>query len=194
MPWAIPVSCFVVLGITAAILRSRFGRRRNLRPLEIRITPEIRSKQFDGWVALQLQATNQSDVTIWLEDAEFLIGDLDANFQTALPSHRKIFSIKQAIHAGELLSLSIASTLYEAAGSPQGNYSFDFVGNIRYRIGTSWQEIRTGNYWIEMAALSVLKFKRRRSTNFDDSASSTRAVKELMLTSDGSPRGTERRP
>jgi hypothetical protein len=194
MPWAIPVSCFVILSITAVVLAYRFRRRNDRGPVQIKIRPDIRSGQFDGWATLQLEAINRSDLKIWLEDAEFLIGDLDANYQTALPSNRKVHSIKQAIQPRESLTLSIASTLYEAAGKPQGNFSFEFVGNVRYRLGQRWQEIRTDHHRIEMAALSVLKFKRLPAVALDDSAFSTNSVGKLALASDGTPRNTERLP
>src|ERR1700680_4191757 len=93
-------------------------------------------------------------------------------------NNHKTYPIRQVILPQEILSLSIASTLYEAAGSPQGNYSFRLVRNIHYRIGQSSSEIEIKRHWIEMAALSVLDFKRMRTLKSEHSEYSEFTVNE----------------
>src|SRR5260370_6945265 len=170
MAWAILIPCILLLGMTAIIIRQRFKNSREFTPVKIKVQPAIRATQFNGWVSLELEAANQSNSTIWLEEAKFLISDLHANFQTALPINQKTYPIRQAIPPHESLSLSIGPTLYEAAGSPQGYYSFRFIGNVHYRIGQQMAAVKISRHWIEMAALRVLCFKLVRTTTSEDPA------------------------
>jgi hypothetical protein len=170
MSWAIFIPCVLFLGVTAVLIRQRFKNGREFTPVKIKIQPAIRATQFDGWVSLELEASNQSNATIWLEEAKFLLSDLHANFQTASPMNQKTYPIRQALPPHESLSLSIGPTLYEAAGSPQGYYSFRFIGNVHYRIGQRIAAVKISRHSIEMAALSVLRFKRVRATTSEDTA------------------------
>src|SRR5258708_39725405 len=125
---------------------------------------------------MELEDDSQYNSTIWLEEANILISELHENFQTALPINQKTYQIRQAIPPHESLSLSIGPTLYEAAGSPQGYYSFRFIGNVHYRIDQRMAAEKIPRHWIEMAALSVLRFKRVRTTTSEDLAYSDLAL------------------
>jgi hypothetical protein len=168
MSWAIFIPCVLFLGVTAVLIWQRVKNGREFTPVKIKIRPAIRARQFNGWVSLELEAANQSNEMIWLEEAKFLISDLHANFQTASAINQKTYLIKQVIAPHESLSLSIGSTLYEAAGSPQGYYSFRFIGNVHYRIGQKMDAVKISSHLIEMAALSVLRFKRVRAAVSED--------------------------
>jgi hypothetical protein len=184
MPWAILIPCTLLLGVTAILIRQRFKNSREFTPVKIKVQPAIRATQFNGWVSLELEAANQSNSTIWLEEAKFLISDLHANFQTALPINQKTYPIRQAIPPHESVSLSIGPTLYEAAGSPQGYYSFRFIGNVHYRIGQQTAAVKISRHWIEMAALSVLHFKRVRTTTSEEPAYSDLTLPDREPSSD----------
>jgi hypothetical protein len=184
MPWAILIPCILLLGVTAILIRQRFKNSREFTPVKIKVQPAIRATQFNGWVSLELEAANQSNSTIWLEEAKFLISDLHANFQTALPINQKTYPIRQAIPPHESVSLSIGPTLYEAAGSPQGYYSFRFIGNVHYRIGQQTAAVKISRHWIEMAALSVLHFKRVRTTTSEEPAYSDLTLPDREPSSD----------
>jgi hypothetical protein len=88
--WDIAIACGLLLGITSFLYRQRRNNVRTLTPIKIKIRPAIRTRQFDGWVSLELEAANQSDSTIWLKEAEFLMRDLDAIVQTAFPDNQNI--------------------------------------------------------------------------------------------------------
>ena len=184
MSWAIFIPCVLFLGVTAVLIRRRIRNGREFTPVKIKVQPAIRATQFNGWVSLELEAANQSNATIWLEEAKFLISDLHANFQTALPINQKTYPIRQAIPPHESLSLSIGPTLYEAAGSPQGYYSFRFIGNVHYRIDQRMAAEKIPRHWIEMAALSVLRFKQVRTTASEDPAYSDLTLTDRQPSSD----------
>jgi hypothetical protein len=184
MLWAILIPFILLLGVTAILIRQRFKNSREFAPVKIKVQPAIRATQFNGWVSLELEAANQSNSTIWLEEAKFLISDLHANFQTALPINQKTYPIRQAIAPHESVSLSIGPTLYEAAGSPQGYYSFRFIGNVHYRIDQRMAAEKIPRHWIEMAALCVLHFKRVRTTTSEDPAYSDLTLTDREPSSD----------
>jgi hypothetical protein len=163
------VPLVAVCGLTLIIgaILSQYWRRKdgNLSLIKIDLKPVVRIKRFDGWVSLELDLVNRSSVTAWLEEAKLVITDLETNFQTALATSQVVHRIRQAIPPNETLSMSLAGSLYEAAGRPQGTYSFLVLGTVRYRTGEDWAEANIRPYRIKMAALSVLRLRRIRQKN-----------------------------
>jgi hypothetical protein len=131
--------------------------------IKINLRPAVRISSFDGWASLELHLSNRSGFTVWIEEAQLVLTDLDAHFQTALSTGQTAHKIRQAIPPHETLAMSITGSLYEAAGRPQGPYSFRVLGSVHYRIADEdWAEACICQHKIEMTALSVLSCRRLR--------------------------------
>jgi hypothetical protein len=115
-----------------------------------------------------------------------VISDLEANFQTALATGQTAHKIRQAISPNETLSTSLARSLYEAAGRPQGSHSFLVLETIHYRIGDEWAEANIHRYRMEMAALSVIRLRRVRKNSTREEAYDS----PKKLTSDSQMQGS----
>jgi hypothetical protein len=163
----------------------RRRKRGNSSDIKADLRPAVRITCFDGWAQLELHLVNRSSFTVWLEEATLVITDLDANFQTALATGQTAHRIRQAVSPIETLSMSIAGSLYEAAGRPQGAYSFLLLGTVHYRIGEDWAEANILPYRIEMAALSVLRLRRIRQKSNTVEAHNDQKIKSGSLTQVG---------
>jgi hypothetical protein len=166
MTWGIwIVVCGLILIIVGILVQYRLRRLRTLSDLRIKLRTAERIASFDGWASLELELGNQSDFTVWIEEAKLLISDLDAHFQTSLARDQTVHPIRQAVPPDEILSTSLAASFYEAAGRPQGPYSFLVSGTVRYRIDEEWAEAHIRPHSVEMAALSVIRLRPVRKNN-----------------------------
>jgi len=164
--WVLLIVGFGLILILGALLFLYRQRKKDI-PSEIQIDlcPAVRITDFDGWQALELQLVNRSDAKVWVEEANLVITDLEANFQTALATGQHIHKIRQPVVPDECLSMSLTGSLYDAAGRPQGPYSFQLWGTIHYRIGEKWAQANIRPHRIKMVALSVLRVQLIRRKN-----------------------------
>jgi hypothetical protein len=156
------VVCASILILGAILFQYRRRKKDNLSPIQIDLRPAVPIASFKGWASLEFQFANRSSATVWLEEAKLVITDLETNFQTALATGQTAHRIRQTVLPHETLSMSLAGNLYEAAGRPQGPYSFLVLGTVHYRIGEDWAVANIRPHRIEMAALSVLRLRRVR--------------------------------
>lgn len=126
------------------------------------LEPELSITRKNGWALLDLALQNHSDLPIWAERATFALADLDADFQGAAASSEGVLPIRAMIGPGETLRISLIETVYNAAGKPQGEYSFLISGVIRYQVEKSWFEITLQTYRVRMIALSAVRLLRMR--------------------------------
>jgi hypothetical protein len=156
------VVCGLTLILGAIVFLYRRHKKDNFSEVRIDLRTAVRITSFDGWVALELELINRSDVNLWIEEAKLVITDLEANYQTAPATGQQIHKIRQAVIPDECRSISLAGSLYDAAGRPQGPYSFLLWGTVHYRIDEDWAQANIRPYRIEMAALSVVRVQRIR--------------------------------
>ena len=190
MNWVLLIVGFGLILILGALLFLYRQRKKDI-PSEIQIDlcPAVRITDFDGWQALELQLVNRSDAKVWVEEANLVITDLEANFQTALATGQHIHKIRQPVVPDECLSMSLTGSLYDAAGRPQGPYSFQLWGTIHYRIGEKWAQANIRPHRIKMVALSVLRVQliRRKNTTaeaHDDQEIVTDSLSEVSHSED----------
>ena len=166
MNWVLLIVVFGLILILGALLFLYRQRKKDI-PSEIQIDlcPAVRITDFDGWQALELQLVNRSDAKVWVEEANLVITDLEANFQTAQATGQHIHKIRQPVVPDECLSMSLTGSLYDAAGRPQGPYSFQLWGTIHYRIGEKWAQANIRPHRIKMVAFSVLRVQPIRRKN-----------------------------
>ena len=122
---------------------------------QIKFAPELRITRNDGWVYLLLRLVNRSKCTVWVQEASIVLIDLDAQCQTTVSNGAGRHEILQNVGPNDTLNVSLAGTLYDAAGRPQGPYSCLVSTNVRYRVLDQWRNVKLSTYRVEMAALSV---------------------------------------
>jgi hypothetical protein len=91
-----------------------------------------------------------------VEEAAVALDELEANWQTVVPAGHVIHKILQNVVPGDALSVSLAATIYDAAGRPQGQYSCLVLTDIRYRVLNEWHVAKLEKCRVEMKALTVV--------------------------------------
>jgi hypothetical protein len=130
---------------------------------QIKFAPELKITHNDGWICLELHLVNRSSRMVWVEEACVGLADLDANLQAATSAGEAKLKICQSIGPKDELSVSLARTIYDAAGRPQGRYSCLVITNVHYRVFDEWCDAKLETCFVEMAALSVLGLRRADS-------------------------------
>ena len=115
----------------------------------------------DGWVSLELLLQNRSDSTVWVEDATVALSDLEANWQTTKPGQVK-HRIRQNVGPSDMLRVSLAAAIYDAAGRPQDTYSCIVHPVVHYRLFDEWCKAEVDSCRIEMAALTAVNLVKPR--------------------------------
>jgi len=169
-----------VVGIAAVAAPTYFLiRRRFPRDAAYDLEPELSITRKNGWALLDLVLQNRSDVPIWVEQATFAVADLDADFQGAAASGEGMLLIRETVRPRGMLRISLIETVYNAAGKPQGEYSFLISGVVRYRSQeSSWFEITLQTYRVRMIAQSAIRLLRMRW--YDQPASASGAARSRL--------------
>ena len=112
--------------------------------------------------SVSLMLANESEEPVWVEEIEIHLTNLVANAQAVEPSLQEIKKIRQMVPPDDMLPVSLAQTIYKAAGNPQRKYSCVLSSVLRYRIGEKWAEKTMTNYKIKMAGLTADSIGRER--------------------------------
>jgi hypothetical protein len=129
---------------------------------QIKFAPKLRISRVDGWVDLELLLVNRSSWTVWVKEAAITLIDLDAEQQTTAPTGRAVHKILQNVVPRDALSVSLARSIYDAAGRPQAPYSCFVLTNVLYRVFDEWCNAKIETYRVEMAALTALGLHNAR--------------------------------
>jgi hypothetical protein len=124
--------------------------------------PQIGFTRLDSMVSLSLLLENESDTYVWVEEIEIFLSVLRAEEQATEPSFRGIQKIRQLVHSGDLLPISLCETIYKAAGNPQRKHTCVMSSVLRYRIGEEHFEKKMENYRLRMMGLTVSSIHRER--------------------------------
>jgi hypothetical protein len=130
--------------------------------IETKFASQLKINRYDGGGSLDLLLVNHAGITVWVEEARVVLTDLDAIWQTSIPTGQAKHEIRQNVRANESLELSLAGAVYDAAGRPQGRYSCLICVDVRGRIGAEWFNKTLDTYKVEMTALKVLVLRRLR--------------------------------
>jgi hypothetical protein len=109
-----------------------------------------------GRMYLILQLFNHTSWTVWIDEVSVVLAALDANLQTEAPTGQARHRIFQNVGPNEALGVSLAETMYDAAGRPQGRYSCSINTGVRYRVLDEWCDAKLEPCHIEMEALTVV--------------------------------------
>ena len=124
--------------------------------------PDLTINRNHGWTSLELLLVNNTAMTIWVEEALVTLIDLDTSWQTSIPTGRAKQEIRQNIRAHESLQLSLAQTIYDAGGRPQGSYSCLISVNVWCRVGDEWFHKALDTFQVKMAGLKPRSLRRLR--------------------------------
>jgi hypothetical protein len=155
----------VVFVIALAYIMVRIWRRRTGRDAmdgTSGFRPQIGFTRLDGMVSLSLLLENESETYVWVEEIEISLSGLRAEEQATEPTCRGIQKVRQLVHSGDMLPISLCETIYKAAGNPQRNHSCVMSSVLRYRIGEEQLEMKMENYRLRMMGLTVTSIHRER--------------------------------
>jgi hypothetical protein len=130
--------------------------------IEAKFAPQLKINRYEGGKSLDLLLVNEARMTVWVEEVKVVLTNLDASWQTSIPTGQAKHEIRQNVRAKESLELSPAADIYEAAGRPQGTYSCLIYSDVRYRVGDEWFNKNLDTYSVEMTALKGLCLRRLR--------------------------------
>jgi hypothetical protein len=148
------------------LLPWRQKNKANSKSAQIKFAPKLAITHASGWVYLELQLVNRSSWAVWVEEATVVLIDLDAKSQTEISTGEAKLTIRHNIRPNDNLSVSLAGTIYDAAGKPQGPYSCFVLTNVVYRALDEWCNVQLDEaYRVEMAALSVIGLRRAHRDN-----------------------------
>jgi hypothetical protein len=130
--------------------------------IKTKFAPQLKINRYDGGGSLDLLLVNDVGITVWVEEARIVLTDLDAIWQTSIPTGQAKHEIRQNVRANESLELSLAGAVYDAAGRPQGTYSCFIYSDVRFRVSDEWFNKMLDTYSVEMTALKALGLRRLR--------------------------------
>src|SRR5579872_1565484 len=125
--------------------------------------PRIGFTRLDGMESLSLLLDNRSPDFVWAEEIEIILSELTADQQTAAPTCRGVQKIRQMVRDGDMLPISLAQAIYNAAGDPQRRYTCVLSSVLHYRIGDQWFEKEMETYRIRMTGLKASGIERERN-------------------------------
>jgi hypothetical protein len=176
------VAVAVICVVRALQRRGEVGVRCSLE-----LTPQ------DGWRLLNLAVVNRHDTKVWVERAAFVITDLDANMQSGAPNERGSVEIREFVRSGEDLCVSLIEAVYNAAGKPQGVYSFLFRCTVSYRLDERWLESESPVFRVEMVRLSSMRVRRVPAGGRAARAAASTVGTQSLLVTNEAPRREESR-
>jgi hypothetical protein len=123
---------------------------------QITFVPRLAITRKTRWPALELQLVNRSRWMVWVEEASVVLTALETKLQPEALTGQARHQILQNVRPNDTLSVSLAQTIYDAAGRPQGRYSCLVLTNVRYRVFDEWCNAKLEPYRVEMQALTVV--------------------------------------
>lgn len=129
---------------------------------QIKFAPRLRINRQDGWANLELLLVNRSSWTVWVQKATVVLIDFDGKERTAAPIGRARYEIRRNIRPRDRLGVSLARTIYDAAGRPQGLYSYLVLTNVRYSVFNEWCNAQLQTCRVAMEELTAVSLYSAR--------------------------------
>lgn len=140
----------------------RQKNRAESKAAQIKFVPQLKFSRKDGWNYLELLLVNRSSWTVWVEEANIVLADLKAIWQTTAPTGEASYQILQNVGPNETLGLSLAVSIYNAAGRPQGRYSCLVLTTVRYRVFDEWCDVKLETSHVDMAGYTARDLRHAR--------------------------------
>jgi hypothetical protein len=100
---------------------------------EVDVQAELKATRSQGWTFFNLVLLNRSRMRVSVVDVTFSIIDLVAKYRAHPSTKETTFKVRRFVQPGDLLCVDLVELFYNAAGRPQGAYSFVVATTIRYR-------------------------------------------------------------
>jgi hypothetical protein len=100
---------------------------------EVNVEAGLKATRAQGWTFFNLVLLNRSRMRVSVVDVTFSIIDLVAKHQAHPATKETTFKVRRFVQPGDLLCVDLVELFYNAAGRPQGAYSFVVGTTIRYR-------------------------------------------------------------
>jgi hypothetical protein len=100
---------------------------------EVDVKAGLKATRAQGWTFFNLVLLNRSRMRLSVVDVTFSIIDLVARHQAFPATKETTFKVRRFVQPGDLLCVDLVELFYNAAGRPQGAYSFVAATTIRYR-------------------------------------------------------------
>lgn len=159
---AILLIIFVIALAYTAVRMRRRKKDAEHSDIHFGFRPRIGFSRLDSMESLSLLLENGFHKYIWAEEIQISLTDLVANNQTAEPTLHGTKKILQMVAPRDTLPISLAETIYKAAGEPQRKHSSLLSSVLRYRVGEQWFEKQLDIYRIEMMGLTASDARRER--------------------------------
>lgn len=157
---------FCLLAVPYKVLgRWRRNRHSVLQGMEVDIRPQLIFARDAVGGSLTLAVTNRSRIAVWAEEAKLVLSDLEAELQTSTATGQAILKIREFVAPKETLYISFVEALYDAAGRPQGEYSFVASTVLQCRADENDEEkfeTSLPSYRARMVALGPIGLRRMR--------------------------------
>jgi len=159
----VPLVVAIGLGYSILLLWRRKSARSSTNPGG-GFRPKIGFTRLDGMASLALLLSNHSKAFVWVEEVEIFLADLrtDEDQAASEPSCTATLKIRQMLRPQDAVPISLAASLYKAAGEPQRRYSCVLSSIVRYRIGEEWSEKNLDVYRVQMMGLIAARLRRER--------------------------------
>ena len=162
----IVMGCFCLVAVLyKALGRWRRNRLTAVQAMEVAIRPQLIFARDGVGGSLILAVTNRSGIAVWAEEAHVVLTDLEADLQASAATGQAILKIREFIAPHETLHISFVEALYNAAGKPQGRYSFVVSTVLQCRADEGDGEpfeTPLPSYRARMVALGPLGLRRVR--------------------------------
>ena len=165
MDWLLRFVALIVIAVGlgfSALLLSRRRFEKHSKSTSDGFRPKIGFTHLDGMASPALLLSNNGKRPVWVEEIEISLADLIADEEEADPPCMGTLKIRQTVRPHDMLPISLAASVYKAAGEPQHNYSCVLSSIVRYRIGEDWLEKELEVYRIGMLGLIAVKVRRER--------------------------------
>jgi hypothetical protein len=130
--------------------------RADSKSAQIKFACQIGFNQENGWNYLELLLINRSSWAVWVEDANIHIDDLYSISQTSVPTEQAKIVIRQIVEPRNIVGVSLAAALYEAAGRPQRQYSCIVRTDVNYSVFDEWSSTNAEPRRATMRGLSAV--------------------------------------
>jgi hypothetical protein len=111
------------------------------RNLRVGARPRLVLKLDKAVGSLGVAISNRSHTEVWVEEATVNLVDVETDGETYTPA-QAVLKIREPVAPSECLYISLIDTVYNAAGRPQGVYSFTISALLRYRTDQSDEEFQ----------------------------------------------------
>ena len=137
--------------------------------------PSVEVTAETNWFLLNLALVNNRLNDVWVEECAIVLTEFDGTPSNGFAATRRgVLSIREFVNASETIRVGLCRAVYDAAGRPQGEYSFVICGTLKYNVENVWYSQLLPPRRVKMNCLNPIEARKTRktpTTSSDDSES-----------------------